>query len=595
MRSFRPPIFGLTTLFLLATFFCRPAPAEVAIEDRDPSTFKVGGSEPFESEVIDGRDGRKALRVDVAKVGEDSWGVVYHSPNNTLPIRKDDTLVFEVTARVTGKHGDRGQLRIATESSVPDKDGYAGDQILPGKDLRTYRGSLLAPGDFDPGEYRLAIHLAAQPQEVELYAASLEVHPSGTPASDLRLDGPTWEGRESDAAWRERAERRIDELRKQDLAVTVVDPDGRPISGATTSVTLKRHDWRFGTFVGNKLLEDNDDGRRYREEVLRRFNFLTLPAYLADWGWRNPWNRQKYLELADWALENDLPARGHLLVYPGWTATPGEWFEIPKDELRRNMEAHIPRAVRAFRVRGVTEWDVTNELRMNRQFMEEIGGLEVAAEWFKIARRLLPDDRPGQSDLYINDTFILSNGGETEKEQSAYESHIKMLIDKDAPLGGIGLQGHFGSQLTPPERLIEILDRFAAFDLPIMITEFDIDIEDEQARADYLRDFYTTCFSHPAVKGIIRWGFWEGEMWKPRGHSMTNDWQPNAMADMHDHLLNNVWGGTVDATTDDEGNSRHRLFRGTHEVSVKVGDYTYRRDVTVTDQPVRHVVIVPGK
>ncbi len=336
------------------------------------------------------------------------------------------------------------------------------------------------------------------------------------------------------------------------------------------------------------MLADSDEGRQYRAAVLEQFNTITLPAYQADWGWLDDQNRRTYFELADWAQAHDLPARGHLLVYPGWTASPSRWFELPKDELRAKLEQHIPRAIRSFAGRGVSEWDVTNELGMNAAFMEELGGIEVAADWFKTAEENLPG---GQ--WYLNETFILSGGGQTGTNQDRYEKQIQQLLDAGAPVRGIGLQGHFGSQLTPPQRLLEILDRFANFNLPILITEFDIDIDDPIAKADYMRDFYTVMFSHPAVVGIIRWGFWEGDMWKPRGHSLTKDWQTTPMDTTYRSLVRGQWWTAERQTTGVSGEVQRRVFKGQQKVTVAVGDYRYETIVEAGNSATHLEVVIP--
>jgi endo-1,4-beta-xylanase len=121
---------------------------------------------------------------------------------------------------------------------------------------------------------------------------------------------------------------------------------------------------------------------------------------------------------------------------------------------------------------------------------------------------------PGAA-LYIIDYSILSAGGNDVPHQNHYFGTIRRLEDSGAPVQGIGMQGHFSQNLTPPVRLWEILDRFGALNKPIQITEFDIDMADEQLQAAYTRDFLTAVFAHPTVKGFLMWGFREGRHWRP--------------------------------------------------------------------------------
>ena len=65
----------------------------------------------------------------------------------------------------------------------------------------------------------------------------------------------------------------------------------------------------------------------------------------------------------------------------------------------------------------------------------------------------------------------------------------------NAPLEGIGLQGHFGYKLTPPGELNTRLNDLGELGLPLSITGFDINVTDEKLQADDLRDFMTVMFS----------------------------------------------------------------------------------------------------
>ena len=548
-------------------------------------SMTIGGTQDFDQR-FDAAAG--SMIVDVDTEGEKNWSVVHHSPNSTGPVAEGDIVVYSVTMRVTGKRTDVGDIGVYAESSVNDKSGSAGGRVQPTTTKQTIRRSVVSPGNFDAGEFRLALHLATKPQEVELFHCRVEVFPAGTPADQLGMEGITWRGRDPDAEWRDDATRRIDRLRRSNMWFRIVNAAGDPVTDARVTAKLTKHAWRFGTFVSGKLLEDSDDGRRYEREIRRRYNFVTLPAYLADWGWLDDNNRRQYFELADWAQSNNIDARGHLLVYPGWSATPPSWFDLPKDELRSRMEAHIPVAVDVFADRGVHEWDVTNELRMNKDFMNEIGGVEVAAQWFKTARELDPD-----AVHYLNETFVISNGGSTESEQATLIDQYRLLVDHGAQIDGIGLQGHFGSEMTPPEKALRILDKMGELTGKVLITEFDIDNEDKESQADYLRDFYTLCFSHPAVEGIVAWGFWEPEMWKPRGHLLATDWSETPASRMYMSLVHDRWKTDESVAAGTDGTAGFRGFRGEYDVTIRSGDYVRRMTTTLGDQTWLQTIVVP--
>ena len=60
------------------------------------------------------------------------------------------------------------------------------------------------------------------------------------------------------------------------------------------------------------------------------------------------------------------------------------------------------------------------------------------------------------------------------------------------------------------------IDTVAEANLPLWITEMDIDqIPDKNVRADNYENVLRLYFSRPEIEGIMLWGFWDQNMWKP--------------------------------------------------------------------------------
>ena len=79
-------------------------------------------------------------------------------------------------------------------------------------------------------------------------------------------------------------------------------------------------------------------------------------------------------------------------------------------------------------------------------------------------------------------------------------------------------------QMMGMDRLKGVYDLYnERYDVPVLITEFDIEIfsrrnaQDVSVLTDYTRDFLLMTFSHPVVEGILSWGFWEEDHWRPTG------------------------------------------------------------------------------
>ena len=157
---------------------------------------------------------------------------------------------------------------------------------------------------------------------------------------------------------------------------------------------------------------------------------------------------------------------------------------------------------------------------------------------------------------------------------NGYEKTIKYLIDNGAPLGGIGLQSHFSQVLTSPATAYKIIDRFAKFKLPLAVTEFDVNVEDEQLQADYLRDYLTITFSHPAIREFVMWGFWEGDHWIPDAAMYRKDWTMKPNGKMWRDLVYGQWWTRAKGVTSATGDYKVRGFQGDYLVTVQANGHT---------------------
>ena len=361
-------------------------------------------------------------------------------------------------------------------------------------------------------------------------------------------------------AWRDAAEKRIDEIRKDTLTVRVMDAGGRPVAGATLKVTMTAHEFGFGTAVAaRQLFGEGEDSERYRQFIRDNFNMAVLENDLKWPQWER--DRQPALAAIKWLRENGIArVRGHTLVWPSWRWLPKELKALEADPpaLRERVRAHIEDIVKATRG-TLAHWDVVNEPFSEKDLMTILGD-EVMAEWFQEARR-----HDANATLFINDYGILSERGEKREHQDHYHQTIRDLLARDAPLEGIGIQGHF-SEPTPPGKMLEILDRFGEFGLPIAITEYDFRTKDEELQAQFFRDFLTLCYSHPRVNWFLMWGFWEGRHWRPEAAMVRRDWSAKKSFAVWRELVFGRWWTRVETVTDANGVAVVRGYLGRHRV-----------------------------
>ena len=530
--------------------------------------FRLNGK-PGEAalEVVDvaGREFGQAMRVRTVRRPAQVWNVQLNA-TNAAAVAKGDILLAVFWIRGIVPKDSQAHTVFIFEVSRPPNTKTVEFPVSAGADWRQVFVPFHADQDFPAGGANLNFQLGFEPQTVEIGGVS--VVDLGPNARLADLPRTVYDGHAPDAPWRQAAAERIEKVRKADLAVTVVDAQGRPVPGADVTAKLTRHAFAFGSAVQAKLLTDQtDDARKYRDFVEKHFNRVVFANDLkwAVWGWENAANRKRTFQALEWLDGRSIQVRGHCLVWPGWRNMMPDVEGLKADPaaLRKRIAGHVTDEVAALKGRLV-EWDVINEPYTNHDVMDVLGN-DVMVEWFKAARAADPRVK-----LFINDYSILAGAGLDLAHQDHYEKTIRFLIDQGAPLDGIGMQGHFGRQLTPPTRMLAILDRFAALGKEIEVTEFDVDTTDEPLLADFTRDFYTTVFSHPAVKGILTWGFWEGAHWRPNAAMVRKDWslKPNSQVWMD--LVERQWSTDERLRTDAAGRCRLRGFLGEYELTASL-------------------------
>jgi endo-1,4-beta-xylanase len=459
-----------------------------------------------------------ARRVAVPRVFETPWGANAHSPLIEEPVPSGRVLFVALWLRCPVLQGGQSATVRLYLDRATGWDGLGQTGSTLDGNWRLVFISCVTQRDYAANTLRLSAHLGLGRQDVEFgpitvldLGAADEVDLRGLPVNEVR-----WPGMEADAAWRAEAERRIDALRRRDLALSVRDAADRPVAGARVELSQRKRTFSFGSFTGYRLLDDTPDGAKLREQFATLFDRVSVPIFWADWGWLQ--NEDQYVALAEWAqAQRPVDIRGHTLIYPDWRYLPSKLREMRDDPAA--MQAACLAQIRwvAQRLKHVQfdEIDVTNELRTLTEVVGIIGR-EGVVEWFAEARRAFPGVK-----LCLNENTILTNGGKTEAEQENLLEWYRFLKSHGQAPDVLGLQGHFSEAVTGAEDLWRILDRIAAeTEAEIQVTEYDFNTLNDQLQADYTRDFLTALYAHPRVTGIALWGIWEGDHWLPNARPL---------------------------------------------------------------------------
>jgi GH35 family endo-1,4-beta-xylanase len=506
-----------------------------------------------------------------------------------------DALVATVWARtvqpISGGTTGNAYLVFETDGNPFTKSLNAALQF--GADWQQFQFPFRAAVSYPAAGAHLNLWLGYGVQTLQIAGVSVTDLGQGDPAAYPKV---TYDGRDPDAAWRTTAQASIDQYRKGDLAVKVVDTKGRPVNGATVRVDEQRSAFDFGTADdASHVLDDPSagvsatDAANIRDISTSLFNEVSLGVNLKWNHWENQTERDTLTyPTLQWARANDLTIRAHNLVWPSFGNMPTDVASLAGNPaaLRKRIDDHVTDEASAMN--GIAdEIDVVNEPYSEHNVQDILGQNEIDS-WFSLAHQAAPDAR-----LALNDYGILENGGEEGRHRSYDYNLIKQLKSSGTPVDVIGMESHFnGLQLTPPDQLLSIVDQFAALGVKVGVTEFDVNTDDQQLQADYTRDFLTAMFSDPNVTELANFGFWAGNIYTPNVALYNQDWSPKPAALVYQDLIEHQWHTDVTGGTDKQGDYQVRGFQGDYLVTVTVGGVSKQVKVSMPSTAGASVTVV---
>ncbi len=503
--------------------------------------------------------------------GRDSWNgelvCVTHAP-----VQKGHVclVMFEMRCAESFAETGEGTALVYFQKASPPWKKSVAMRVRAGHEWRGLLIPFVCNADYAQGQAELGIAFADIRQTLEVRNIRVINFKNTRALEDMPRTQVRYPLHGTETPWYREAQERINQHRKAEMNIIVMDRQGNPVPGVELDITMTRHAFGFGTAVDLQFLMDPDARLDpYRRQLLRCFNRvvtendLKWPQWIGESG---DYQRETTMHGLQWLKNNQFTVAGHVLVWPGWKWLP-KLLQQHQDNpiaLRKLTLAHMEDILTATR-HLTQEWDVLNEPFAHHDLIDLLGP-QAMVEWFIHARQHHPAAK-----LRINDFGILaSGGGRTDTvHQQHYEDTIRYLLKNGAPLDAIGMQGHFGEDVTPPATLWKILDRYTHFGLPIQVTEFDVNTTDESFQADYTHDFMTALFAHPATEALVMWGFWEGRHWFPDAAMFRKDWslKPNGL--VYQDLVLNQWWTRLRGRTDRFGRYTARGFKGDYVVTVR--------------------------
>ncbi len=367
---------------------------------------------------------------------------------------------------------------------------------------------------------------------------------------------------ELDTTWYAGADARIDSLRKKDFTV-------KAAPGSQVTVKQVWHDFPFGTALAFYGPDKDSTEKWYKATAAKYFwhgvteNQFKWPEYERKKGKLMKDEMYRYVKFAK---DNGWKLRGHALYWGHQGYGFDKHYSNPNKpkqckDFGKYLKARIDRDLKEYKGK-IVEYDVWNE-PLHEMYTFNTCGWNYLDSAFIWAHQADPD-----AILYINDYNVVS-AGETDR----YVSLVKGLLDRKIPIHGIGVQCHFGTRPVVPALIRERLDKLAALGLMIKVTELDFGAWDqgltltEEEQASEYEKVLRTLFSHPAVVGIVMWGFWDNRHWVKNGGIIRADGSEKPAAKKIYDLWHKVWYTEETATADANGVAKFRGFKGSYKVT----------------------------
>jgi GH35 family endo-1,4-beta-xylanase len=396
------------------------------------------------------------------------------------------------------------------------------------------------------------------------------------------------------------ARKAIRKNRMREVQLQLLDAKGKPRVNEAVEIVQKRHDFLFGD---NNVLIDKliRQGEAYEEKLMHLkdrykniFNAVNNTCYWTERPRNNmkktePYQGKKLLDSfaqsVNWTNAFDMTAKGHPLFWTVPKALPKWLKEYPYDTQWKFVEVRVRNMIARFSGR-VKIWDVVNEAlwepalkNLDKRDWPYLETLKNQVEYIGSVLKWCREEDP-EGIYLINDYGLSTNVRDNLRnsdgtlvdvnlQRKRYKQLAGALADNGTPPDGIGLQCHFGWQ-TPQEQL-RFYDEMAEAGFPLHITEFwpslgrlnAPELSEEAKREkqlQYVKDYLTIAFSHPAISSFFFWGFFNRAIDRAEGPSPALEAKP-LYHEIYD-LLHKEWKTHVKKTTDSDGFISFKGFYG---------------------------------
>jgi GH35 family endo-1,4-beta-xylanase len=387
-------------------------------------------------------------------------------------------------------------------------------------------------------------------------------------------------------SWKPAAQDSIIKYRTSPLTIHVTDASDQPVEGVSVHVKLIKHQFKWGSTVDitdvSRIIGNSGTFNTNSKYInhLRLFNSIT-PNNAGKWkGWIDAPQRAMYLRTIDWLESEGIWNRGHTVVWESerFNAIPDVLLGQTDTAVIRNIvKSHINDIMSRLSDK-IYEMDVVNELVHEQHIVNGLLNVPDPAlehsKWYKWAKQAAPN-----VDLIANEFNLFQSGNNFYQR---YIEYVEKMIADGAPVDGVGMQGHFWTEMPTYDELKRRINQVKPLGLPMSVTEFDMR---GKAYDDMERVMYAV-FSEPQIYGFTIWGAWDGTQWRNNGPIFEDNWEIKPSGHAWLDLVHGKWSNDTVTMTDASGSFTIDAYKGIHKITLMMGDSVFVDTITVGDDVV---------
>ena len=217
-----------------------------------------------------------------------------------------------------------------------------------------------------------------------------------------------------------------------------------------------------------------------------------------------------------YAVQNNIPFKQHNFI---WGSQQPSWLSGLS---QADQKAEVEEWIRLFceRYPDTQLIDVVNEPPPHTTpvYVAALGGAgssgyDWIAQAFKWAHQYCPN-----AILILNDY----NNIEYANDNNRTIDMVNKIKSAGAPIHGVGAQAHACANLSASTVQMYIDKIATQTGLPVYVSEYDLNIADDNQQKNVMQSQFTMFWNNPNVKGITIWGYIVGSTWVANSGLMTS-------------------------------------------------------------------------